>query len=85
MLLQVARTTKPLTNIEVKQAKPKAKEFNLSDGDGLSLKVKPNSSKLWFFNYYRPHSKKRANLSFGSFPEIPLAQARSKRLDARGF
>jgi len=81
----MARTTKPLTNTEVKQAKTKVKEFNLSDGDGLSLKVKPNGSKLWFFNYYRPHSKKRANLSFGSFPEVSLAQARSKRLDARGL
>lgn len=79
----MARTTKPLTNTEVKQAKPRAKEFNLSDGDGLSLKVKPNGSKLWFFNYYRPHSKKRANLSFGSFPEVSLAQARSKRRNAR--
>lgn len=79
----MARTTKPLTNTEVKQAKPKDKEFNLSDGDGLSLKVKPSGSKLWFFNYYRPHSKKRANMSFGSFPEVSLAQARAKRLDAR--
>ncbi len=79
----MARTTKPLTNTEVKQAKPKGKEFNLSDGDGLALKVKPSGSKLWFFNYYRPHSKKRANMSFGSFPEVSLAQARAKRLDAR--
>ncbi|WP_020162384.1 integrase domain-containing protein [Cycloclasticus pugetii] len=79
------KITKPLTNTEVKQAKPKDKEFNLSDGDGLSLKVKPSGSKLWFFNYYRPHSKKRANMSFGSFPEVSLAQARAKRLDARAL
>jgi hypothetical protein len=43
----MARVTKPLTNTEVKQAKPKEKEFNLVDGDGLALRVKPNGSKLW--------------------------------------
>jgi len=79
----MARTVKPLTNTEVKQAKPKDKEFNLSDGEGLSLKVKPNGSKLWFLNYYRPHSKKRTNLSLGSFPQVSLAQARAKKLEAR--
>ena len=29
----MARTTKPLINTEVQQAKPKDKEFNLVDGD----------------------------------------------------
>lgn len=77
------RITKPLTNTEVKQSKPKDKEYNLSDGQGLSLKIKPNGSKLWFFNYYRPHIKKRNNLSFGSYPEISIAIARSKRTEAR--
>ena len=77
------KITKPLTNTEVKQAKPRDKEFNLSDGGGLSLKVKPNGSKLWFFNYYHPHTKKRNNLSFGSYPEISVAQARTKRTVAR--
>jgi hypothetical protein len=35
-----------LINTEAKQAKPKEKEFNLNDGDGLALRVKPNGSKL---------------------------------------
>ena len=50
----MSRTTTPLTNTEVKHAKPKDKEYNLVDGDGLMLRVKPNGSKLWLFNYYRP-------------------------------
>ncbi|MFL0798216.1 MAG: tyrosine-type recombinase/integrase [Cellvibrionaceae bacterium] len=79
----MAKTTKPLTNTEVKQAKPKDKEYNLVDGDGLRLRVKPNGSKLWLFNYYRPYTKKRANLSFGLFPDVSLAQARDKRRAAR--
>lgn len=75
----MARTTKPLTNTEVKQAKPKDKVYTLSDGRGLQLRIKPNGSKLWLFDYYRPYTKKRTSLSFGSFPELSLAEARTKR------
>jgi len=81
----MARTTKPLTNTEVKQAKPKDKEYNLSDGGGLMLRVKPNGSKLWLFNYYRPFTKKRANIGFGQFPDATLAEARKKREQARNL
>ncbi len=42
----MARITKPLTNTEVQQAKPKEKKFNLIDGHGLALRIKPNGSKL---------------------------------------
>jgi hypothetical protein len=79
----MARVTKPLTNTEVKQAKPKDKEFNLVDGNGLALRIKPNGSKLWIFNYLRSYTKKRTALSFGSYPTLSLAEARTKRNDAR--
>lgn len=75
----MARTTKPLTNTEVKQSKPKEKVYTLSDGGGLQLRVKPNGSKLWLFDYYRPYTKKRTSISFGPFPPLSLAGARSKR------
>lgn len=79
----MARITNPLTNTEVKQAKPKDKEYNLADGNGLMLCVKPSGSKLWLFNYFRPFTKKRANLSFGSYPELSLSDARLKRQASR--
>jgi len=41
----MARTTKPLTNTEVKQAKPRSKVYTWSDGGGLQLRVKPNGTK----------------------------------------
>ena len=78
----MARTTKPLTNTEVQQAKPKDKEFNLADGNGLALRVKPNGSKLWIFTYYRPYTKKRTSLSLGTYPAITLAVARKRRAEA---
>ena len=79
----MARRTNPLTNTEVKQAKPKDKEYNLSDGDGLQLRIKPSGSKLWLFNYTRPFINKRANLSFGAYPALSLANARIKKNEAR--
>ncbi|CAI4156685.1 integrase domain-containing protein [Alteromonas macleodii] len=79
----MARITKPLTNTEVQQAKPTDKEYILSDGEGLRLRVKPNGSKLWIFNYIKPATKKRANISFGVYPDLSLKEARIKRKEAR--
>ena len=77
------RKTLPLSATQVSQAKPKQKEYSLSDGDGLSLRIKPNGSKLWLFNYYHPYTKKRSNLSLGSFKDVPLAIARDYRKEYR--
>ncbi len=52
--VNMARTVQPLTNTQVKQAKPKDKVYDLSDGGGLQLRIKPNGSKLWNFFYPRP-------------------------------
>ena len=79
----MARITKPLTNTEVKQAKPKEKVYTLSDGGGLQLRIKPNGSKLWLLDYIRPYTKKRTSLGFGSYPEISIAEARKKRTEAK--
>jgi len=81
----VANTTKPLTNTEVKQSRPKKKEYNLADGNGLYLRVKPNGTKLWLFNYSRPYTKKRANLSLGIYPNLTLAEARAKAQEYKGL
>jgi integrase len=81
----MARITKPLTNTEIKQAKPKEKVYGLNDGNGLQLRVKPNGTKSWLFDYFRPYTKKRTSLSFGTFPDISLAEARKKRDDAKAL
>jgi integrase len=79
----MSRLTKPLTDKQIKQAKSKDKEYNLADGSGLQLRIKPNGSKLWLFNYSRPYIKKRTNLSFGTYPEVSLSRARELRAGAR--
>jgi len=54
----MATTTKPLTNAEVKQAKPRERLYKLYDGDGLQLRIMPNGSKIWLLDYKRPYTKK---------------------------
>lgn len=78
----MARTVRPLTFTEVNKAKPKDKEYTLSDGQGLMLSIRPSGSKVWLFKYQKPYTKKRTNISFGNFPEIGIADARKLRLDA---
>jgi len=53
----MARTTRPLSDTEIKQAKPKEKEYNLADGNGLYLRIKPSGTKIWIFNYSKAHTR----------------------------
>ncbi|OUR68613.1 integrase [Bermanella sp. 47_1433_sub80_T6] len=79
------KITTPLTALQITKAKPKDKEYNLADGQGLMLRIKPSGSKLWLFNYYRPYTKIRANFSLGVFPDVSLAMARDERAKARAL
>ncbi|MDQ9090478.1 integrase domain-containing protein [Pseudoalteromonas haloplanktis] len=77
------KTIKPLSNNEVKNAKPKEKDYVLSDGKGLQLRVRINGSKHWNFNYYHPINKKRINMGLGTYPDLSLVNARKLAQDAR--
>jgi hypothetical protein len=72
----MARQTRPLTATEVKNARAADKATVLYDGSGLELQITSSGSKLWRFRYYKPHSQKRAMMSFGSYPAVTLADAR---------
>jgi len=72
-----------LSDVKVKAAKPKEKDYILTDGDGLQMRVRANGSKLWNFNYIHPTTKKRINMGLGTFPEVSLAQARKRTVEAR--
>ncbi len=66
---------------EIQKARPKDKPYKLSDGAGLHLLVQTNGRKLWRFRYH--FDSKEKMISFGSFPEVSLADARGKRDEAR--
>lgn len=67
-----------LNELQIKAAQPREKEYMLSDGEGLYLRVRPNG-KVWIYRYKQ--AGKQAKLSFGSYPAVPLAIARRKARD----
>lgn len=76
---------KPLTDTEIKAAKPQDKDYSLYDGDGLNLLVKATGRKVWQFRYSRPLDSKRAKLTFGAYPALSLKNARDLRDNARAL
>lgn len=81
----MARKTKPLTDTEIKAAKPKDADYQLYDGDGLTLLIKSSGSKLWQFRYHRPLTKLRTKQSFGAYPAVSLSDARKLRAESRAL
>src|SRR5471030_168917 len=81
----MARQTKPLTDTEIKAAKPKDADYQLYDGDGLTLLIKSSGSKLWQFRYHRPLTKLRTKQSFGAYPAVSLSDARKLRAESRAL
>ncbi|MDL2284967.1 integrase arm-type DNA-binding domain-containing protein [Oxalobacter sp. OttesenSCG-928-P03] len=78
----MARIIKPLSPVQVRNAKPKEKTYKLSDGGGLYLSVYPNGSKLWHMKVVQAGGKEN-RLSFGKYPDVSLEQARQHREEAR--
>lgn len=70
-----------LTQLAITAARPRAKSYKLSDGGGLSLLVETSGGKLWRFRYH--FGGKEKMLSFGSYPDVTLAQAQARRDEAR--
>ena len=71
----------PLTDTEVRTAKPDSKPVKLYDEKGLFLLVTPTGGKWWRLKYR--FGGKEKLLSLGTYPDIRLKDAREKRDDAR--
>ncbi|WP_108062645.1 tyrosine-type recombinase/integrase [Poseidonibacter lekithochrous] len=73
----MARATMPLTNIQIKSAKSKDKDYKLFDGGGLFLLVAKTGGKRWRLKY-RFNNKEKV-IALGLYPSITLKDARAKR------
>ncbi len=71
----------PLTDVRIKQAKPREKPYKLADERGLYLEIAPAGGKWWRFKYR--FDKKEKRLSLGVYPDVTLAVARDRRDEAR--
>ncbi|MCF5025119.1 tyrosine-type recombinase/integrase [Pseudomonas lurida] len=70
-----------LTDTAARQAKPKDKAYTLPDSLGLSLYVANSGIKSWHFRF--TWLGKQARISFGTYPETGLKDARALRDEAR--
>ena len=91
----------PLTDSQVRNAKPQPKPYKLTDGGGLVLEVRPSGAKLWRYRYRI--ADKQNVFAMGEYVQAPrgetkeqaqarcdagmltLAEARAKREEARAL
>lgn len=71
----------PLTDIAVRRAQPREREYKLADSGGLYLLVTPSGGRLWRVKYRMNGIEKK--LSLGRYPDMSLADARKGRDAAR--
>ena len=70
-----------LSDATIRTAKPKSKNYKISDGHGLYIQIMPNGSKLWRVAYR--FQRKAKTLYLGAYPVISLAKARYMLMDAK--
>lgn len=72
-----------LTDTQLRNAKPADKDYSITDGQGLSILITSKGAKGWRFRYR--HLGKPKLMSFGTYPEVTLQQARTRRDEARAL
>lgn len=75
------KLSRQLTITQFKNLKAKEKPYFVSDGDNLLIKIMPNGTK--FFMYEFRENGKRHRLALGKYDEMSLSNARDKRSELR--
>lgn len=76
----MAKNIKPLNASQIDKAKPKDKDYNLFDGDGMYLLVRHSGTKVWMLRF-KDNFNKVHKVRLGSYPEMSLSMAREKKFD----
>lgn len=71
----------PLTEASIRNVKPEPTIKRFFDSGGLYLEVSPKGGKWWRLKYRIAGKEKRVSL--GTYPDVSLKEARSRRDDAR--
>ncbi|ULR32777.1 integrase arm-type DNA-binding domain-containing protein [Dickeya fangzhongdai] len=66
-----------LNDSKIRNLKPSAKPYKVSDSHGLYLLVNPGGSRLWYLKYRI--NRKESRLGLGAYPDVSLADARQQR------
>ena len=67
----------PLTELKIKNLKPRKSRYLVSDGHGLSIAVMPTGEKYWWLRSWE--NGKERKVSLGRYPDVGLKQARELR------
>lgn len=70
-----------LTDVAIRNAKPREKPYKMGDALGLFLLVQPSGGKLWRLKYRVDGREKK--LGLGIYPEVTLSEVRRRRDEAR--
>ena len=70
-----------LTDTEIRKAKVQDKAHRIGDSGGLYLWMTPSGGKLWRWKYR--HENEEKLMSFGRYPDVSLALARERHVEAR--
>ena len=70
-----------LSDVQIRNAKPKEKPYKIADGEGLHILITPNGSRLWRLKYRVGGIEKQ--LAIGPYPQVSLKEARDKRDEAK--
>lgn len=68
-----------LTDLKIRTAVPRAKEYLIADGSGLYLRVRA-TSKSWLYRY--KSDEKQLKIGLGAYPIVTLTMARELATDA---
>ena len=72
----------PLSELSLKNLKPKEKRYLVRDDQGLYIEVNPTGRKFWKVRYMVAGQAKKVSL--GEYPYVGLREARSRRDELRG-
>lgn len=77
------RLAAPLTELQIRKAKPKDQAYFLSDGNGLVLWISPAGLKSWRVRYRLGDGSRPAPATIGHYPELSLAEACIKAIEVQ--
>ena len=67
---------KRFTDLQIKNLKPEAKLYEITEGDGFSIRVQPSGTKTFYYIYYDAGKKQRIRI--GEYGATTLVEAREK-------
>lgn len=73
-----------ISDVKARNIKPDDKP--ISDGAVVGLRLEPGAARgrgKWIMRYVSPASRKRRDFGLGAYPDVSIAEARRRALDAR--